>query len=131
MFEDEPEGELPREGHKHLTVTKIEVQPDRYKPIRKSKNIEVVRFKRAIVSFLMTEDSIESTLLGVLDFRGRTFTLSRRSGACNVGELMDSLGELFQEKYSKVGLGFSEPGNEKAIWEGSVVDPNLFLGYLH
>lgn len=132
MSPDDSAGEdLPRSVLKRLRVARIEVQPDRYKPIHGSKYLEVGRFKRARVTFHLTEDSSQSTLTGILDFRGRTFILSRVTGTCSVLEVMEALTDFFYEKYDKVGLENGEVGDADTVWECTVVNPNLFLGYLH
>lgn len=113
-------------------VTKIAVQPSKYQPIStKSVELEVLRFKRALASVIVDEDSKQSQLSLVVEFRGQALTLTRTDGECNVEQIAWRLSKYHNSRYGKSGLRIVSTRNNGRICDCTLENPDAFLGFLH
>ena len=125
-----------KKHYRHLftvEINKITVQPSKYKPVSlKAVELEVLRFKRALVRIAVREGERESRLLAVIEFRGRGLTLSRTEGDCSVEEVGRRLGLEFYKRYNKEGLRLVDDSLDPGkTCEYTVEDPMEFLAFLH
>jgi hypothetical protein len=107
------------------------IQPDKYKPLSLDPVVlKPIRFKRALIDFEAVIGGIKSRLKGILEFRGRSLTITDREGqgARNVAL---ALATDFFFRYRQDGLNLAGVLKEGSICEGSVANSDEFLGYLH
>jgi len=125
-------GDFMARGLTQIRVKGMSVQPSSYKPLSlKPVELEVLRLKRAKIDITVTEDHDESRLLGILEFHGRVFTLTRKSGNCDVGEVVDELAEDFVDRYGKEGLRILCTSPNRGECETIVSNAREFYDYLH
>jgi len=115
-----------------ITVNKIAVQPDKYKPISlKPIELEVLRLKRALVDLTVSVQQKESRFSAILEYRGRALTLSRSTGDADADKVGNCLGTEFSKRYGKEGLRLLASPNPGRVCECTISDPSAFLGFLH
>ena len=87
-----------------IHVLKISVQPPKLNPTATPAELEVVRFKRALVSMEVEEGTEQSAVLGVLEYQGKTLTLSLTKGNCELLRVANALAIDYYLRYGKKGL---------------------------
>ncbi len=92
--------------------------------------LEILRLKRAKVDIKVVADLAQSEFLAVLEFRGRTLVLTRKSGTANAGGVAEDLADDYAIRYEKDGL-LELDEEEDAECECTIVDPDDFLDFLH
>ena len=114
-----------------ITITKIVLQPDKYKPLSlEPVELEPIQFKRALFDFEATISGSKFELKGILEFRGRNFTLTDKTGA-NARDVALALATDYFLRNRKDGLQLVDVQDKGKICEASVPDADDFLGYIH
>jgi len=126
---------LPHERAEYnvsIYVRKITVQPSKYKPVSLDPvELEVLRLKRAVVSIDVKEDSKESQITAVIEFRGKGLTLSRIKGDCDVGQMAWRLSKYHFSRYGKAGFRIHSPPNSRELCDCTLENADQFLDFLH
>ncbi len=126
--------EKRRDAVTSIRVNAITVQPDRYKPTSLDPvELEHLRAKRAKVRFTVSEGRRTSEFAAILEFRGRTLIVSRKSGSFSASELADWLAMEYENRYGIEGLLILDEDEEEdeEECEGTVRGPQDFLDFLH
>ncbi len=116
-----------------VQVTKIAIQPSKYKPVSlKPVEMEVLGLKRAIVSIRVEESSRRAEIRAILEFKGKGLILSRTIGNCDVDEVARYLGRFYHERYERFGIRpLSTRESSATVCDCTVDNPENVLGFFH
>ncbi len=105
-----------------LKVGKITPQKD---------DIDPTRLKRGKTMITVDEQSKKSSLLAIVEFRGRTLILSRKEGSFSVEQVAKKLSWEYGKKYSKESLKPDRVFEGGRVHHYTISDPGHFLDFLH
>ena len=115
-----------------IRVTRIGIQPDKYKPLSLSSvELDVIRFKRAKVWISAERNGDLSKFLAIVEFRGKVMILTRSEGLCDAFALSEILWNDCERIYGPGFLEFLDASEDGRRCECKVFNPDELVGYFH
>lgn len=114
-----------------VQIGKIVVQPDKYKPTSLAPvELEHLRPKRHKIDIAVSQGSKRSVFLAVIEFRGRTLVVTRKSGSYSATELVRTLEDAYFDRFQKECM-IPPFGDRDDVCECTLNNAREFSDFLH